>query len=538
MSSPAHRIMVLFEGSETQSGTHGMPDLDPNGLKWSIKKTARTIKKSVTVAMWQEHLNGVRPLGIVPIRADSTCSWGSIDIDQYDIDLIEVVERVEKAGLPLVPCRSKSGGLHLFLFFAEPIDAAAVQAVLMDLAASLGFAGSEIFPKQTKILAERGDQGNWMVMPYFGGDFEGRLKMQHGLKKTGAEMTIGEFLSLAEKRRVTREQLVELTQAAKGNAPPAPAKGSKKNGVAVIGTNGARPKAPYGDGPPCLQHLATAGFPEGGRNNALFHIGVYLKKAHPTDWQKHLEADNHAHMKPPLPADEVKAIIKSLQKKDYEYKCKDQPMVAHCNSMACRTRKHGVGIGGSYPEILGIDKLETDPPLWFIDVPGGRIPMQTVELQNYMKFHAMCMAQTNICYRMIPQPLWFSIVGEAMQKVTTIIAPEDIGTAGIFLEHLETFLTNRMRGKTKEDLLRGAPWEDDVSGKHYFTMAALVSFLQREGIKDISRSMLWHRIRELGGGTDPNMMIKGKHRQVWYVPGEVIGAAPVLDAPAMSKELL
>ncbi len=525
-------MMVLFDGSETQSGTHGMPDLDPNGLKWSIKKTARTLKKQVTLAMWQDHINGKRPLGIVPIRADSTCSWGSIDIDQYDIDLIEVVERVEKAGLPLVPCRSKSGGLHLFLFFAEPIDAAAVQAVLIDLAASLGFAGSEIFPKQTKILAERGDQGNWMVMPYYGDTFGGKLKMQHGLKKTGAEMTIGEFLSLAEKRRVTRDQLVTLTQMANGSvtAPAAAAaKGKKKNGE--------RSKVPYGDGPPCLQHLATAGFPEGGRNNALFHIGVYLKKAHPTDWPKHLEADNQAHMKPPLPADEVDAIKKSLTKKDYEYKCKDQPMVAHCNSMACRTRKHGVGIGGSYPEILGIDKLETDPPLWFVNVPGGRIPMQTKELQNYQKFHEMCMSATNICYRMIPQPLWYSIVGEAMQKVTVIVAPEDIGTAGIFLEMLETFLTNRMRGKTKEDLLRGAPWEDDVSGRHFFKMDALVSFLQREGIRDISRPMLWHRIRELGGETY-DMTIKGKHRQVWFVPGEAIGAAPILDAPAMPKELL
>lgn len=536
MSSPAHRMMVLFAGSETQSGTHGMPDLDPNGLKWSIKKTARTLKKSVTQGMWQEHIDGKRPLGVVPIKADSTCSWGSIDIDQYDVDLVEIVERVEKAKLPLVPCRSKSGGLHLFLFFCEPIDAAAVQAVLMDLAASLGFAGSEIFPKQTKILAERGDQGNWMVMPYFGGDFEGRLKMQRGIKRTGNEMTIGEFLSTAEKRRVTREQLVELGQASKGNAAAAVTARPKKSGVAVA-TNGARPKAPYGDGPPCLQHLATSGFPEGGRNNALFHIGVYLKKAHPTDWQQHLEVDNQTHMKPPLPADEVDAVKKSLQKKDYEYKCKDQPMAAHCNSMACRTRKHGVGIGGSYPEILGIDKLETDPPLWFVNVPGGRIPMQTNELQNYMKFHAMCMASTNICYKLIPQPLWFSIVGEAMQTVTLIAAPEDIGTAGIFLEMLETFLTNRMRGKTKEDLLRGAPWEDDVSGKHYFKMDALVSFLQREGIRDVQRPMLWHRIRELGGDTT-DMQIKGKHRQVWFVPGEVIGAAPVLDAPEMPKELL
>src|SRR5579859_5051062 len=124
--------MGLFAGFEGQHGTHGVPDLDPNGLKWSIKRTARTLKAPVTLALWQEHLDGKRPLGIAPIRIDSSCLWGSIDIDQYDIDLVEVVRRVEDAGLPLVPCRSKSGGLHLFMFFVEPVEAAAAQGVLRD----------------------------------------------------------------------------------------------------------------------------------------------------------------------------------------------------------------------------------------------------------------------------------------------------------------------------------------------------------------------------------------------------------------------
>jgi hypothetical protein len=408
------------------------------------------------------------------------------------------------------------------------MDASAAQGLLRDLAASLGFAGSEIFPKQTKILVEHGDQGNWIVMPYYGDDYGGKLKAQRGIKKTGTEMTVGEFLTMAESRKVTLEQMTELAQPVKTAATTSMKKGDGN-------LNGKRPKVPYGDGPPCLTHLAFSGFPEGGRNNALFHIGVYLKKAHPTDWQKHIEHDNQSYMKPPLPADEVDMVIKSLQKKEYEYKCKDQPMVSHCNSVVCRGRKHGVGIGGSYPEIIGLSKLETDPPMWFVDIPGHRIPMTTEELQNYTRFHKKCMDAANVVYKMIPVPVWWNILGDAMQKVDPIPAPEDLSSAGVFLEMLETFLTNRMRGKQKEDLLRGAPWEDEESGRHYFQLAPLEKFLQREGIKNVDRPMLKYRIDNLKGG-NRQMNIKGRNRFVWWIPSVAITPAPELDVPAIPKE--
>jgi hypothetical protein len=87
----------------------------------------------------------------------------------YGEDLTTLIKKVEAAKLPLVPCRSKSGGLHLFMFATEPVLAKAMQDCLRELAAGLGIAGSEIFPKQAELLSDRGDQGTWMIMPYFGG---------------------------------------------------------------------------------------------------------------------------------------------------------------------------------------------------------------------------------------------------------------------------------------------------------------------------------------------------------------------------------
>ncbi len=123
-----------------------------------------------------------------------------------------------------------------------------------------------------------------------------------------------------------------------------------------------------------------------------------------------------------------------------------------------------------------------------------------------------------------------------MVNAKTIPAPPDIGAAGVFLEMLETFLTNRMRGTRKEDLLRGAPWEDEEVNLHYFPIASLEKFLIREGVK-IDRNMIKHRIEKLKGG-HRTMQIKGNHRSIWFVPSDVVNQAPELDTPEKPKELL
>jgi len=529
MKNAAQRIADLFAGSETTSGTHGTPYLDDTGVKWAIKKVAKTLKLPVTIELWQQHLTGKRPLGVVPIRADSLCRWGSIDIDDYDLDLMEIVKRVELAKLPLVPCRSKSGGLHLFLFMVEWTDAAIVQGALRDIAASLGFAGCEIFPKQTKILASQGEQGNWMIVPYFGSDYDGRIKFQYGLKKTGAEMTLDEFLGIAEKKRATVEELQDL----KINRPGNGKRGSKKRGTT------REPKSPFGNGPPCLQHMAEGGFPADGRKRAIFMIGIFLKKAYPNDWKEKLEQDNQTYMKPPLPSDEIDSVIKSLSKKDYEYTCKEQPMAGHCNSVVCRGRKFGVGTGGEYPVIEALQKLNTDPPLWFVDIPGAHISMTTEELTNYRKFHTLCVARANppVAFKLIRDDVWMSILNDAFKNVDILEAGPDVGIEAIFHEMLEEFLTNMTRGQRIEDLLRGAPFEDEDEGRHYFRIRDLMTFLTRQGLK-MGRPEVSTRVRENYGGGKMQKKIKGVNINVWWVDGSTIEKAQQLELPVDKEDHL
>ena len=90
-----------------------------------VKKDGRgrTVQEAMTVDLWQQHLEGNKSIGVIPLRDDENCKWGCIDIDEYPIDIKNIIKQVEEMNLPLIPCSTKSGGVHLFLFTKEPVPA-------------------------------------------------------------------------------------------------------------------------------------------------------------------------------------------------------------------------------------------------------------------------------------------------------------------------------------------------------------------------------------------------------------------------------
>lgn len=531
----AKRMMALFSGFAGAHGTHGRPTRRQGALKAEIKTTAKTVRSPVTLELWQEHLAGRKPLGVIPIRDDGTCVWGSIDYDVYDVDLTKMIRRVEELELPLVPCRSKSGGLHLWLFLSAPAPAADVVSLLREVAAAIGAAGSEIFPKQTEILTDRGDTGNWMVMPYYGDTYGGLISEQAGLKKTGAEMTVDEFLRAAEKARVTPEALHALAE----QASRAPSSGVPKVRVASGASGASAPGVlsssdDFSNGPPCLQHLVAAGVLAEGRKRTLFMMGIYAKRANPTGWREDLERYNQEHMKPPLDADEVQGVKKSLGKKDYFYTCRTEPMQSYCNSALCRTRALGVGEEGEYPRLYGLSVLNTQPPMWFVDVDDARVDMSTEELVNYRLFHKVMAERRFRCYRPMKQDDWIGALGNAMKKVVVIEAPPDVGRRGRFGELLEEFLTNRNVGQNKEDLLNGRPYEDETTDRYYFRLRDLHEFCDRAKFTELNRTQMGQEIEAVGGGRD-FYNLKGRGTNVRWIPRKAVSRPEPLDTPPVKR---
>jgi hypothetical protein len=470
--------MQLFAGSERARGTHGAPERDPDGLKWNIKRTARTVSGEATMQHWLEHAKGSTPLGVIPIRGDSKVRWGSIDFDQYDVNLLTLIEKVERAKLPLVPCRSKSGGLHLFVFLRDWEPASDLVGVLKNAAAGLGIAQCEIFPKQVELHPGRQDVGNWMVMPYFGDTFGGRLKTQVGLKRSGAEMTMEEFVRTCEATQTTVQDLVEATTTRR--EPP------KKSDKKTNGNYGADFRGDLSDGPVCLEILQQEKQSD-GRKRMLFHAAIYFKKGDPRDWKTRVEQYNQNAFATPLPAEEVVGAIKSLEKKDYEYTCKTEPMLGHCNAVLCRTRKYGVGKIGDYPEITGIRKLKTEPPKWFVDVSGSTVEVTTEQLQQFGRFHAACIASRgNLVFTLMKQEAWISTLQDAMTKVHEIEVAEEEQPHVRFKEALREFLTNRRKAMRREDLLDGRPWLDEEAGLYVFDPKELLEFFKRNNHKEFA----------------------------------------------------
>lgn len=506
----AIRMMALFEGFDGAHGTHGKAEKNPDKSdKLEIKKTAKTVREPVTQRLWEDHITGVRPIGIIPVRRDNTCMWGCIDIDKYDIDHKELVTRVRDSRLPLVVCRTKSGGAHIYMFMSEPVASQAIQAKLRDLAAALGHGGCEIFPKQAEVLWDSHDLGNWLNMPYFGGDETER----YGILDTGRGMTLKQFLSKAESSRITVDEMMSLRVSGEADTE-------------------------FRNGPPCIEHLTTSGFPEGTRNNGLFAMGIFFKKKYPDKWEEMVERGNQKYFNPPLDSSEVQQICKSLRSRDYKYKCSDMPLANHCNSGACRTRKYGVGASGTVPVMESLAMLATDEPIYFLDVAGKRVELTTDELQSPLRFQKKCMETIHIVVPILKKTTWDTILQSLFENMTLIEAPPEISITGQFFEHLEAFCTDRQRAKDRDEIILGKAWLCPEMHRYYFRIRDVQEYLDRVKFRELTRSQITMRVRERGGG-DFFFNIKGRGVNVFFVPESIFEVqSEPHDLPEAKEEVV
>lgn len=492
MRQLAERMFVLFRGHGGAHGTYGQEDRSHGKAKVEIKKSAKTLRDPATVDHWTLHLEGRRALGIVPIDESGVCWWGVIDVDQYNIVHTDVAANVDRSGLPLILCRSKSGGAHLFLFLSEPVPARLLIDKLHEMAASLGYGGSEIFPKQDEVLASRGDTGNWLNMPYFDADKGTR----YAVARDGRGLSLERFLDIAERSRITLDGLQRLSPRTASSAED------------------------LSDGPPCLQYLAGVGVSEGGRNNALFAYGVLAKKKFPDGWEPVVERWNQQFIRPALSSEEVLIIVRSLRKKEYSYRCKDQPICSHCDVATCRTRRHGVGEAAA-PDISSISVLDTRPPLFFVCLTsGGTVECNSDDILSSRAFQRAALQQLRTLLPLYKQDAWLGRIQTCLENATLIEAPREASTSGAFQSLLEEFCTDRWAARERDEITLGKPWHDEDRERHYFRLRDLNEYLERAKFREMSRQQITARIRELGGEHD-FFNIRGKGVNVFWVPSSL-----------------
>ena len=447
------KFKIIFEGLKIAYGQYQKGERNENGTKQKGK--AFIVRKNVSDDLWEKHLQGEGPaLGIIPIREDSTCRWGCIDIDSYNLDHSSLIQSIRNLNLPLIICRSKSGGAHVFLFTKEFISAALMQSTLKKISKVLGYEGSEIFPKQTEILVERGDTGNFLNLPYYN-ETKG---LRYAINDNGTSCTLEEFYKLYDVYACTEEQ------------------------VKQIKIEDKKIEEAFPSGPPCLNKLASTGFGEGSRNNALFNIAVYYKQAHPDSWEDKIVEANLKYMEPKLSNSEVQQLIKSVNRKGYDkYRCKDAPINAVCQSGLCRTKRFGVGYGEEEMPVLGnLTKYKSTPPQWFLDVSGTRIELKSEQLYSPPLFALACLDQANLVVPVPKAKDWKQyFLKPMMQNLQEVEPLESLDPMNQLIGLLQDWTTNRQSARTIDDVLNKLPFTDENKEFTYFRMDDFYAFCKK-----------------------------------------------------------
>ena len=484
MKELAERFYTLFEGLHR---AHGQYRIDAASLgTGKVAGRAVTILEPLTFDKWEDHLEGKLGVGSIPIRDDATCSWGAIDIDTYPLDIPALEAKLKELDLPLIPCRTKSGGAHLYLFLNTPVDASRLRNYLMRFSSVLGYTGVEIFPKQVKLASER-DVGNWINMPYFNGDKTDRYAIIGGKRAS-----ILQFLKRAEqiKSVLTEEKLAQIT---------------------------VNETKAFADGPPCLQALSINKIPQGHRNEGLFALGVYARLKHGDNWEIEVDQYNRAYVDPPLPFKEVGAVIKSLSRKNYFYPCSKAPIIGLCNKELCKHREFGIGQGDNDEPSINIGtlvKILSDPPTWIIDVDGVRLELNTDDLLSQDKFRKICMEKINKLPNKIKPIRWEKMFKEKLEHVELIEAPPDASTEGRFMQLVEAFCTGQAQARHQDELLAGKPWTND--SRTYFRSVDLGRFLDQQHFRELTNKEQWAALRR-SGALHHQFNLKGKCVQCWSI---------------------
>lgn len=496
------------------------------------KKSAKammTEHRQFSVDDFEQHLRGEVGIGIVPIMDDGYCWFGAIDIDahgdQPDIDLVALENTIRELDLPLTACRSKSGGAHLYLFGNEPIRASIIRQTLAKWAVQLGFGGCEVFPKQDHLPFSKDDEGkdvqqlgNWLNICWFDAESDDCLRYTI---EGGKRIPFHYFLDVAEGRRVSGSMLVE--------------KGEDQ----------------HREAPPCVQRMIAEGVGKGHRNEAMYNMVIYLKQAFPETYRDKAFDMNARIFTEPMSHSEAKKVISSASRRDYRYKCKEEPCKSLCKSFECVNRKFGITAEekgelemGKAPEFGPLEKYMTNPVRWRLMVDGVGMNLTTPQL---MDFRAVREAIADNLTKLVPpmkNDRWQVMLYAMMQDATLIEAPEEATLEGNLMHRLQEFFrrtdleSDGTNTEDREQLLTGSPVVQlATSGEGrvvYFRGSDFMDYLKKNRAEDVKGPNLWVLMRD-AGVQHGKLRVKGASIQVWWLPLED-EAMPVREPKEVRSE--
>jgi len=492
MTEEQKEFIKIFSGLDR---AYGQTESRAKNQSGKLEAKSWIVKEQLTEQKWLDHLKGKEPsLGIIPIRDDNTCTWGAIDIDSYDgFDHLKLIKKIIEKKLPLLVCKSKSGGAHVFLFLQKPAKAVDMQMKLTEISAWIGYGESEIFPKQIELNPK--GTGNFLNLPYNHPDYPTRYALDD---EGNALDTLSQFIEHYKQKVIpTLDAIVIEKPAAKNDD--------------------------WKGAPPCLITLVSQGVEESKRNECLFQVGIYLRQRFPDELEDKLDYYNLTYFKPPLPSKEVQTLLGQVSdRKNYFFRCKLPVFKVVCEELRCKNVKFGIG-RNSTASIHSLKKYVSDEPLFEITHNGKVMIMDGDTLGEHPRYRKWCIKHIDESPLTEKADVWADKIQSLFDDPSyeKIYQPGEITAKGQYLDQLKIFLENNGGAKDRQDVLQGMVYEHE--NYLFFKPQPFRDFLKMKRFTKMSETHQYKIFTEFGGNT-AKLRVNNKAEHVWKVPSSIVDA--------------
>lgn len=494
-TSQAKRFTLLFKGKTNTYVKNLLPKEKPaKGEK--IKTTITNEKGKVDDNLLMSHLSGEFGVGICPVTTDGKCLFGVLDIDYYKGKIRKMLDIIRDYQLPLVPFRSKSGGLHCYLFLSRGVSAKTIRDTLsliikvFSLDKMYGEEKVEVFPKQDKVTED--GFGSSITLPYFNAE----EPYTYLLDLDGNEVPFEEALNQIQKRFTTIEAVREALE-----------------------------NLPYNDAPPCLQRILLSGLVGGedtGRNNFLFSFALYASKKYGLEGFASYVRELNNSFECPIEESAVESTIASIKSKEYSYRCKDIPCNGFCDKSLCKKREFGLGREKGHFSDIEYGQLlryKTAEPyyVWQLKLQGSEGDFKNIvfrdegELLDQKNFAKVCVRFLNFAPRQVQTNDWFGTLNKYLASVkdVEVRAESDTSALSMIRQMFVRYLSNKQAR-------RDSPYQihanlcvrqtySDESGKpvakFFFTHTGFAEYLRNNKV-NFDQSMLRETLKSFGAVED------------------------------------
>ena len=491
-------FIKLFSGLKENFGKADMSKAEFDKERNKIKPHYVWAQESVTPFHYKQHLDGNLSIGIQPCTQEGKVSFGCIDVDpknykEFNIPIL--LSYIEKYKLPLIPCRSKSGGLHLYLFLKELIDAQTMRDSLASLLLPLELKRTtEIYPKQVELEPdEHGNlAGNFINLPYQ----KEKETTRYALDKDNEPLSLEQFIKIAKESQLNPKELEKLITRCEEEV-----------------LKGGDPE--FEDGPCCLQRLSKTKLGD-GRDRFMFNYMVFAKKKYKENWQDKVNEANKYFLVP-WPLKKINDKIRAWDKETAGHTCNDEILEPKCIKHVCVKRKFGIksDVTSIFPVISGLQKImSTTPRLRFmVEKPDGK-PIQC-EAASPGMFTTQKLLLDLIWLQadFMPDPLSPKEFRAFLNQLKSVTIHPAAGTdiKDQLYQHLYTYCVNSTQAKTRSDIRGGLCWSDE--GFHYFIFSYFFETLPVKWKLDARDTGIIMK-QELGAEFDHSFNINHKTHKV------------------------